>query len=236
MSGVPQVSIVAIDTSGSFCSVALRRADGSVVYRESAGEGDHFERLPELVRDVCLEAGVSPATVGQIRIGTGPGSFTGLRIGMSFAKGLAVAHRIPLVGISSFLAAAHSISRRGEVDGALAVISDARRDEVFMATYAVSARAGCGAWVVEVSPARIVPTDHVVAWQAEQSGRRVYSSIRGFAPRGVLNVAVESRIAEGLLEVEGVDETPFSLDRVSLLEPTYLRAVAAKSIEERRGA
>jgi tRNA threonylcarbamoyladenosine biosynthesis protein TsaB len=235
MSRLPAVAldtVLALDTGGSFCSVALRTTDGVVVYEESEGQGDHFERLPGIVRRVCTKSGIATSDLKQIRIGVGPGSFTGLRIGMSFAKGLAMTHRIPLVGVSSFLAVAYALAQRGSLKaGSVAVISDARRDEVFMASYAV-----LGGSVVEQSPPSIVSVHELAAWQAAEAGRQVCCSLRDFAPAGVCDVRVESRIAEGLLAVEGVDQGPFSLEQVSLLEPTYLRAVAAKSIEERRGA
>jgi hypothetical protein len=63
----------------------------------------------------------------------------------------------------------------------------------------------------------------------------VCSPVRDFLPVGLAEIQTEPRIAEGFLMVEGVNGLPFAIDHVALLEPNYLRAVAAKSIEERRG-
>ena len=133
VSGADRPVSLAIDTSGSFCSVALRRVDGAVFHRASEGAGDHFERLSALVSELCAESGVALADVAEVVIGSGPGSFTGLRIGFSFAKGLAVARRLPIIGVSSFFGAAASLV--GEFSGDVLVVADARRDEVFAGAF-----------------------------------------------------------------------------------------------------
>jgi tRNA threonylcarbamoyladenosine biosynthesis protein TsaB len=224
--------VLAIDTSGSYCSVAVLGAHGAITHAESAGAGDHFEQLPGLVAEVCRQASVELGELRQLRVGIGPGSFTGLRIGLSFAKGVAVAHRIPIVGLSSFLGIAYSAFSRQEASvKELAVVSDARRDEVFFGSYARAAGGGA----VETQPPGIVGVHEVAAWQAAQIGRSVCSPVRDFLPVGLAEIQTEPRIAEGFLMVEGVNGLPFAIDHVALLEPNYLRAVAAKSIEERRG-
>lgn len=220
---------LAVDTSGSFCSVALQRADGVVFHAESEGNGDHFERLSPLVESVSAQAQVPVADLAQVVIGLGPGSFTGLRIGMSFVKGLSCAVRIPLVGRSSF----HAIARRramtadAEITRVL-VVSDARRQEVFRAEYEVR-----GGEVSEVQAAEIVAEDTVRAW-LERTGGVVVTPLRDWAIPGV-QMVVESRISEGLLALGG-SFGEFSVSDVALLEPDYIRGVSAKSIAERTGA
>jgi hypothetical protein len=113
MSGV----LLAIDTSGSFCSIALRRGDGVTVERASSGEGDHFERLPDLVAETLRVGQLSACDLSAIVVGLGPGSFTGLRIGLSYAKGLATAARVPLLGVSSFERGPQSSLSRRSVRG-----------------------------------------------------------------------------------------------------------------------
>jgi tRNA threonylcarbamoyl adenosine modification protein YeaZ len=219
---------LAIDTSGSFCSVALQRADGVVFHVESEGNGDHFERLPPLVESLCDQAQVRLLDLAQVVIGVGPGSFTGLRIGMSFAKGLACAGKVPIAGLSSFLGIA---KRRAMVEGAsgpLLVISDARRQEVFAGEYRLE-----GGDVVQVQAPTIVADSAVSEW-IQRTGGVVATPLREWTVSGV-DVIVESRISEGLL---GLDRplAAFSWQRVALLEPEYVRGVSAKSIAERSGA
>jgi len=161
-------------------------------------------------------------------IGVGPGSFTGLRIGMSFAKGVACAGKVPLVGVSSFLGVA---MRRAMIEGArgpMLVLSDARRHEVFAGEYEV---AGGQAVVVQTPTIR---ADLTVSEWLERTGGVVVTMLRDWVIPGV-NVVVESRIAEGLLALNSPQEA-FSWQAMALLEPEYVRAVSAKSIAERRGA
>ncbi len=219
---------LAIDTSGSFCSVALQRADGVVFRAESEGNGDHFERLPPLVESLCNQAQVRLLDLAQVLIGVGPGSFTGLRIGMSFAKGVACAGQVPVVGVSSFLGVA---MRRAMIEGAqgpILVVSDARRQEVFAGEYEV-----VGGEAVRSQTPTILADVTVSQW-VERTGGVVMTTLREWVIPGV-DLVIESRIAEGLLAVNPPRGT-FSWHTVALLEPEYVRGVSAKSIAERRGA
>lgn len=225
--------ILALDTSGSFCSVALSTPSGVVIHRESEGAGDHFERLPGLVSDVLAEAKASAGDLKEIRVGLGPGSFTGLRIGLSFAKGLAVAARVVLRGVSSFDGVAWSVCEHngGLKDRSILVVSDARRDEVFMCAYEFTAVQG-----MHGSVPRIAPAAAVGEWLGRHPGGIVATPIREFVVKNCVDLQVASRIAEGLLKVEAPLGAAFDLREVAVLEPSYLREVAAKSIAERRGA
>ncbi len=217
--------ILAIDTSGSFCSVALLGADGTLVSRHSAGEGDHFEQLPGLVRAACGEAGVLLADLDHVRVGIGPGSFTGLRIGMSFAKGLAWSLRIPCVGVCSFLGAAAARGRSGVGDGRITVIADARRSEVFCGEYELF-----GGVVSVLGEPKLL--EHVkLVERAEQGGVHL-SPQRNLEVSG-LEIHPFSEVAVGLLSVAAPQDA-FSVAAVAALEPSYIREVSAKTIEQRR--
>jgi tRNA threonylcarbamoyl adenosine modification protein YeaZ len=216
---------LAIDTSGSYCSVALQGRDGSLVFRHSIGEGDHFEQLPGLVRAVCSEASLSIADLSHLRVGIGPGSFTGIRIGMSFAKGLAWSSRIPCVGVCSFLGAALAQARIDPVDGRVTVIADARRLEVFYGVYDSSQ----GRLTV-VSPPQLLGINTLVE-RAGQGGQHVTPQ-RDFAVPGLV-LRATAQVAIGLLGAEIPAET-FSVARIARLEPSYIREVSAKTIEQRR--
>lgn len=232
MNSVVSFPALALDTSGSFCSAALRTAGGSVLHRESSGAGDHFEVITSLVSELLSAGGVKVSELGQICVGVGPGSFTGLRIGMSFAKGMAVAGQVPLVGVSSFAGIAEgALHARGLPDSTrILVIADARRDEVFLAEYVESARS-----VKELRSPCIVPVSEVADWVARYADGVVVTPNAGFSVGGVEKVSVEARIAEGLLARAASQKGHFSLTELAELEPNYLRAVAAKSIEERKG-
>lgn len=117
---------LAIDTATSQTSVALVN-DGEVLWKGSQiGATDHGSALPQLVQAalrVCTD-------LDQIVVGMGPGPFTGLRVGISFAQAFAWARNIALIGICSLDAIAYGI----EIDEFI-VATDARRKEVYWAIY-----------------------------------------------------------------------------------------------------
>lgn len=223
------VHTLAIDTSGSFCSVALRTATGEVSSTASAGAGDHFEQLPRIVAQVCAERGLSPKDIGSLRIGVGPGSFTGLRIGMSFAKGLAWALHVPLTGVCSFAASAQAVFERDAAIQRVVVVADARRDEVFAASFT---RADGGK--AEHGPL-IVPVGELVSapWSDCSVGLAWVTPQRDFTISG-LPLVSEPGAGRGALSVPATTGDGATVSEIAVLEPTYLRAVAAKTIEERK--
>jgi tRNA threonylcarbamoyl adenosine modification protein YeaZ len=221
---------LAIDTSGSFCSVALITEAGALHHRGSQGTGDHFERISQIVSELLDSVGVRASELSHIRIGVGPGSFTGLRIGMSFAKGLAMAAKVPLIGVCSFFGVARTLAAVEGTgpDGRMIVIADARREEVFLAEYLVSASV-----VQEVFAPRIAPTSEVIEWMKVHPTGIVATPNAGLQLINQVQLQVESDIATGLLLTDVGPLPPFSVIELAQLEPNYIRAVAAKSIEER---
>lgn len=125
--------ILCIETATKVCSVALTR-DGVVLAHRDA-ESDkhvHAEKVNVFVDEVMREAGVPLRALDAVAVGIGPGSYTGLRIGVSAAKGLCYALRVPILGISTL----HTLwAAARDRSGALATIAwpmiDARRMEVF---------------------------------------------------------------------------------------------------------
>lgn len=219
------MAILAVDTSGSFCCVALSSTAGCVSVSSNTAN-DHFERLPSLVSETLKRGSVSAEMLQEIRIGLGPGSFTGLRIGMSFAKGLACSLRIPVVGYSSFAAIAARVFERGATTRSVVVVADARREEVFVAKYT---RGG------EEIPPCIVQS----AALREDPWRVGEVDVSAVSPQADLELpgclaVVETECAQGLLLLPPSRGASFSVSEISVIEPTYLRAVAAKTIAERK--
>ena len=121
--------VLVIDTALDACTAAVFE-DGSplAVRSEPMGKG-HQERIGGLVRDVVAEAGGGFAALDRIGVTVGPGSFTGLRVGLAFAQGLGAALDRPVVGISTLAALAWSAD--GGV-GRTAAVIDARRGQVYV--------------------------------------------------------------------------------------------------------
>jgi tRNA threonylcarbamoyladenosine biosynthesis protein TsaB len=125
--------ILGIETATTVCGAALAR-QGAVVQESSVDERNvHSERLLTQIHDVLHAAQCSPRKLRGIAVSIGPGSFTGLRIGLSVAKGIAYGVGLPVVGVPTLLALAeHAASTSGLEAGALVLAAlDARRDEVY---------------------------------------------------------------------------------------------------------
>lgn len=127
------VFILNIETATKNCSVALAKNGITIALREIAEEGySHAEKLHVFIQEIISESNLSFKDLTAIAVSQGPGSYTGLRIGVSSAKGLCYALNIPLIAIDTLqsLAAQISIS-----DGVIIPMIDARRMEVFSAIY-----------------------------------------------------------------------------------------------------
>ena len=130
--------VLAFDTASAATAVAVQAADGSVAEsRHDPGPGErpgHGERLLALVEKTLADAGESLQRIDRLAVGTGPGSFTGLRIGVATARALAQAHGIGLVGVSTLQALADAASEHAGEATVLAML-DARRGEAFAAAW-----------------------------------------------------------------------------------------------------
>jgi tRNA threonylcarbamoyladenosine biosynthesis protein TsaB len=173
--------VLAIDCSTEWLAVALGDAGGFRERREHAGQ-THSERVLPIVDALLAEAGWRLADLGGIAFGSGPGSFTGVRIACGVAQGLALGTGLPLAGVPSLLAVAQDAHR---THGAARIFActDARMKEVYVAAYE---RADEG-WREVSSPAVIAPADVVVPagqWFAAGDGLAAYPAIaerRAFA-------------------------------------------------------
>ena len=93
--------ILSIETGTDICSVALANDGELMALRESDEGRDHAKKVAVFVDELLKETGVQPSDLDAIAVGKGPGSYTGLRIGVSFAKGMCYALNIPLIAVGS---------------------------------------------------------------------------------------------------------------------------------------
>ncbi len=141
---------IGIETSGREGSVALLRQEQTVAERSLSREGRrHARTLVHELQSLLSEAGVSPQDCDLIAVSQGPGSFTGLRVGVVCAKTWAYATGCQLVGVNTLLAIASAIDTNvGRVD----VVVDAQRGDLFQGKYEVG---DDGAWI-ESAAVRII--------------------------------------------------------------------------------
>jgi tRNA threonylcarbamoyladenosine biosynthesis protein TsaB len=173
------IKILAIDTSTENCSVALMVDDTTFVRREVAPR-DHTKKVLPMVDELLQQAGVTLNELDALAFGRGPGSFTGVRIGIGIAQGLAFGADLPMIEISTLAAMAQGSYR---LSGATHVASaiDARMSEVYWAQYV---REEDGDWdcldqEIVVSPQHLVAnsTESHLAWCQAGTGWKAYTEI-----------------------------------------------------------
>ncbi len=125
--------ILNIETATKNCSVSIAKDGQTIVCSELADEGySHAEKLHVFIEEAIAKAGISPHELKAVAVSQGPGSYTGLRIGVSAAKGLCYALNIPLIAVDTVQTLA---SQAGVADGKIIPMLDARRMEVYSAIF-----------------------------------------------------------------------------------------------------
>ncbi len=151
-----------IETATTVCGVALLRDGMAPVERVLDIPNVHSEQLVPLIQEVMEHSGVSIQQLDVIAVSIGPGSFTGLRIGLSVAKGLSFAADIPLIPVSTLQALAYNLVLAGSGFSGTEILSllDAHRGEVYCAVYGITPERG----VEEFRRAAIEPYGTIARW------------------------------------------------------------------------
>ncbi|XTZ40116.1 tRNA (adenosine(37)-N6)-threonylcarbamoyltransferase complex dimerization subunit type 1 TsaB [Salmonella enterica] len=144
--------ILAIDTATEACSVALWN-DGTTFAHFELCPREHTQRILPLVKDVLNDADLTLTQLDALAFGRGPGSFTGVRIGIGIAQGLALGAELPMIGVSTLATMAQGAWRKTGASRVLTAI-DARMGEVYWAEYQ---RDENGVWQGEETEAVLKP-------------------------------------------------------------------------------
>ena len=144
--------ILAIDTATEACSAALWN-DGNTCAHFELCPREHTQRILPIVQDILTQGGVSLTDLDALAFGRGPGSFTGVRIGIGIAQGLALGAELPMIGVSTLATMAQGAWRKQGASRVLAAI-DARMGEVYWAEYQRDAQ---GVWHGENTEAVLKP-------------------------------------------------------------------------------
>ena len=128
--------ILNIDTSSPVCSVCIADRGQVVAQRDDLSGNQHASLLAILVQGVLREAGLTPHDLSAVALSSGPGSYTGLRIGTSLAKGLCYGMDIPLLTIPTLMGTAWQMSDNvSDKHGIYVPMIDARRQDAYLAVY-----------------------------------------------------------------------------------------------------
>jgi tRNA threonylcarbamoyladenosine biosynthesis protein TsaB len=125
------VKILAVDTALGACSVAVLDDDVVRAHRWVVMERGHAEALAPMVEETMKDAGLAFAALDRLAVTTGPGTFTGQRVGLAFMRGLRIALKKPLAGVTTLAAMAHQAMAETGLREA-AALHDARRGEVYI--------------------------------------------------------------------------------------------------------
>ncbi len=128
--------ILCLETSGKWCSVSLSYDGLTVAYKESAEEWSHSRQITLMIKEVLDVAQITISALTAVAVSKGPGSYTGLRVGASCAKGICFAQDIPLLAIPTLQIIAAEIAAETNLQSKQIIpMIDARRQEVYFAAY-----------------------------------------------------------------------------------------------------
>lgn len=150
------MKVLGLDSAGSQCAVAVLDGERVAAARAEAMLRGQAERLMPLIAETLAAASIAPAALDLIAATTGPGSFTGIRIGLAAARGLALATGRPAVGVGvldAYAAVVPPAARRGRT---LVVAVESKRDEFYLQAFTAAGAA-------LAPPAQVHPRD-LAAW------------------------------------------------------------------------
>jgi tRNA threonylcarbamoyladenosine biosynthesis protein TsaB len=226
--------ILNIETATPVCSVALSRDGKLASLRDSTDEKSHATSLTIFIRQLLEENGITADQLDAISVGMGPGSYTGLRIGASVAKGLAFGSSIPVVGIPTLeaLTIGFLLSHAKEIAGfasernvLLCPMLDARRMEVYTALYdiALNEISPVEAKILDPESFRDLLENQIICFFGTGSNKAtdllLHPNARFF--KGVeLSAAYQSELAEARFNNQDFLDTAY-------FEPHYLKEFIA---------
>lgn len=128
------MNILAIDTANAFCSVALLTGNGQIFQKKNAIESKQAEHLFPLITSLFEETGYNYASLNALAVSIGPGSFTGIRIGMAAIRGIALATNLPVIGVTTLEATAWLASQEPIYSDNHPILAalDARRKQLYL--------------------------------------------------------------------------------------------------------
>lgn len=223
------MNILALDTCFDACSVCLARArDGTTVELSSAlerFESGHAERLAPMIAAVMRRAGMAFSELDRVAVTVGPGTFTGTRIGVAAARGLALATGVEVAGATSLAVMAEIAAGTLGANVDLMIAVDARRGEVYAQLFAASGK-------------RAIEAPQVLSIEdAARLGGSIPVRIAGSGAEAVAQAAVRSgRRATACMptllpEASALARMASSLSPTQTLQPLYLRPPDAKPQE-----
>lgn len=225
------MNILLLETATPVCSVVLSTDGRMVAQRNSAAPNSHSSQMAKFVEEVLAEAGLKPHQLDAVCVSSGPGSYTGLRIGVSSAKGFCYALSIPLLSVPTLKSMARQYyAQHPEYDGMVCPMIDARRMECYAAIYdrVLNEVKPVSADIIEEGIYDAYMKEGKVAFVGDGAAKT--RSLLGVNPNAVWDDTFQIS-AEGMMgeAVEKMNRKEY--EDVAYFEPFYLKDfVAAKPV------
>jgi len=219
--------ILCLETSTPVCSAALCDSSGPVDLRESSGEKSHASLLTVFIGELLERAGLKANDLEAVAVSKGPGSYTGLRIGVSTAKGIAYAASLPLIGVETTLSMFYGIDgnmkRKYGLDaGSLFIpMLDARRMEVYYSILDAEGRTlkETSAEIIDEISFSDIPPDRKLIFFGDGAGK-----CREIIRRGNIAFADEFRISASYMYLPAFKSLrQQTFEDIAYFEPFYLK-------------
>ena len=214
--------ILAVDTCLGACSVAILDGEKLLAHRSELMERGHAEALAPMVEATIFDAGITFSSLDRLGVTTGPGTFTGQRVGLSFMRGLRLALKRPLVGVTSLSAMAHQAMAATRESCAAGI--QAARSNVYFELCSQD-RSASGPALLSISEA---------VRRIAEGGRGAPVALAGDAARRVHEASQSENVATVLTNVVASDAlwvarlAAVAPEPVEIPRPLYLQAPAAR--------
>lgn len=213
-------TILAIDTSTEACSVALLYRN-EITYDFAISARDHTKQILPMVDKLLKQSDCQLSNVDAIAFGQGPGSFTGVRIGIGVAQGLALGISKPMIGVSTLMTLAQGVYRTQHANNVIAAI-DARMNEIYLGQYQFNNNQ----WQAVIPECVLAPEK--VTEQVKHISIDSYSAGTGWQtyPNMILDIKPSDILlphAQDLIVIANQKWERNEIINVENVEPTYLR-------------
>ena len=232
--------ILAIDTSSAWCSVALSIDNNEPLFRHDPVSAGASQLLLPWIEEMLIQADISLQDLDAIAIGVGPGAFTGIRLGLAVAQGLAISSRLPVLPVASLDAIASQLALspqfRSSHASIFAVAVDARMDEIYWAKYQMSdlgfpTRLG-DIQLTKPEKIELSGVQFIAGSAINEYGERLFTSNSSKLSAPFLDKKIGIS-ALGVLDCGKKDLLDGKQIDISDLEPLYIRNKVALTTEER---
>ena len=225
---LPMDVLLAIETSADACSCALACGDAIVGYAHTDAPRSHASKLAPMIDGLFRSSGLRPAQLSYVAVSSGPGSYTGLRIGSSTAKGIAFGSETPFIAVPTMEALA---LRKSDAHAVVVTIQPSRKNEYYVAVF----ERGKDGGVVRVLPESAVlsmdlteTVSPFVTPQTVVTGLGSTSAAETLATLGTFILEPDTPDAKDVARLAWIRATSGTFEDASTFEPYYLKEFEAR--------